>query len=99
TTVAGQNAKLTFAGSVDQWVSFISAGTVWLTVNIVAPDTTTVVYSAGWYGGNGFTDRLRLPQSGTYTIALDPAGSTPSTWTTQLYDVTNDFTADVTPTP
>ncbi|BCJ75036.1 hypothetical protein CS0771_45800 [Catellatospora sp. IY07-71] len=73
TTVAGQNAALTFPGEAGQRVSIRFAngsGSVYATVT--GPDGT--VLKARWsVGAADFTEPLTLPASGQYRILLDPS--------------------------
>ena len=97
TATAGQNARLTFSGTLNQKVSIkttstaITSGTVYL----LKPDGTTLASGAFTTSG-AFVDTTALPVAGTYTILLDPAGTATGGMTTNLYtvaDVTGTITA------
>ena len=75
TTVPGQNARVTFAGTRDQRVSVRVGPTCCaLAVSILAPDGSTLVSPKSISTGGGFVDPVALPASGTYTIVVDPQG-------------------------
>jgi YD repeat-containing protein len=81
TTVPGQNASLTFSGTTGQKVSLnLTAGTYpsgFCNLTIKNPDGTTLTTD---YGGCSYTtdyvDTVTLPQTGTYTIFIDPQSNT-----------------------
>ncbi|WP_143477824.1 Ig-like domain-containing protein, partial [Pseudogulbenkiania subflava] len=85
TTVAGQNANLTFSGSVGQRVALQSTSstyTGWVDVFIYKPaadgsasTSNGVIYQACCWGGGNLTDLLTLPVAGIYTIVLNPEGA------------------------
>ena len=98
TTVPGQNASLTFSGTSGQKVSLsLSSGTYpggFCNLTLKNPDGTTLTTGYGSCSGStGFVDALALPQTGTYTIFIDPQSNKTGGVTTA---VNND--ADVTGT-
>ncbi len=97
TTVAGQNATITFAGTANQRVSW-QWGTFSLSPN-TAPDITiskpdgSVLRAKDQTGQNEFYDVLTLPATGTYTILVDHRTTVTGTVTlTVIYDVPADVT-------
>jgi hypothetical protein len=97
TTVAGQNARVNFAGAAGQRVSLaLSAVCCNTRVTILRPDGRTLAStSVGTFGG--FLDTTTLPSTGTYTILVDPQGSGTGSVTLTLYDVPADAVATIAP--
>ncbi|MDQ3995189.1 MAG: hypothetical protein M3265_10385, partial [Actinomycetota bacterium] len=98
TTVPGQNAKLTFAGTKDQRVSLKVGPTCCVTrVSIVDPFGNTLVAPTfiGTFGG--FIDTKTLTATGTYTIVIDPQNGATGATTFTLYDIPPDPSASITP--
>src|SRR6266511_4058152 len=101
TTTPGQNASLTFDGVAGQRVSLqISSSTFTrcLTVSdtIKKPDGTNLA-STDLCGATGYIDTVVLPVTGTYTILIDPHGTTTGSQTLVLNDVPADVTGTITP--
>ena len=97
TTVPGQNAVLTFPGAAGQAVALqlsgvsISSGTA----SLLRPDGTALATKP--FAVNGvFLDRMVLPATGMYSIAIDPSGAAVGTATATLYDVPPDVTGTIT---
>jgi len=89
TTVAGQNARYTFAGVTGHRValgqnSYYNCFTAH--VAILKPDGTELV---GVCGGT-FIDATVLPVDGTYTVLVDPSNGNFGSSTVTLYDVPPD---------
>src|SRR3984957_20556152 len=81
TTVPGQNIDLTFPGTVTQQATlYLSAitytGCNSLLVTVLNPDNTTLATGADCNGTTLYVDIPALPQSGTFTIVIDPQGAT-----------------------
>jgi hypothetical protein len=79
TTTAGQNARYTFSGTAAQQVSVsltnsTYTGCAGVNVSVLKPDGTTLS-STGLCGGSGFIDSVTLPVTGTYTLVIDPSGT------------------------
>ncbi|MGH7268084.1 MAG: IPT/TIG domain-containing protein, partial [Candidatus Rokuibacteriota bacterium] len=86
----GQNARLTFTGTADQKVSLRATsvtigGTTWM--SILKPDGTTLAGPAGATTSGGFLDATTLPTTGTYTVLVDPGGTSTGNMTLTLYDI------------
>lgn len=101
TTTPGQNAVLTFSGTAGQRVSLQLSGTTFtgcIAVNnaIKKPDGTTLI-SSDLCAPSGFLDTAELPVTGTYSILIDPVGTTVGSETLLLNDVPADATASITP--
>src|SRR5919201_1982080 len=106
TTVAGQNGSLTFTGTSGQRIS-LDADTVTFpgssccsaTVALLAPDGSTLVPAT--YIGTGTSgeviDATPLPQTGTYTIVVDPQGQATGSARFTLYNVPADTGGTITP--
>jgi hypothetical protein len=97
TTVAGQNARVTFAGTAGRRVSLALSTVCCNTrVTLLRPDGRTLAStSVGTFGG--FLDAQTLPSTGTYTILVDPQGSDTGSVTLTLYDVPADVTGTIVP--
>ena len=98
TTVAGQNALYTFSGTSGQQVSITLSSSTYtgcnaVVVSILKPDNTSLGLTGICNGSSGFLDSLTLPTTGTYTVKVDPQGTTTGNITLLL----NTF-ADVTGT-
>jgi hypothetical protein len=97
TTVPGQNAAVTFAGTAGQRVSLevtaVSVGSSLccsLRISILRPDGKVLV-SPVFVGTNGgFVDATTLPSTGTYTVVVDPQGADTGAATVTRYDVPAD---------
>ena len=85
-----------FSGTAGQRVSLAinAPGFCAFQVSILKPNGTTLVPSPCLNGG-GFFDAMTLPTTGTYTILVDPAGTTTGTVTLTLYAIV-DFTGTIT---
>jgi Big-like domain-containing protein len=93
TTVPGQNAKLTFAGTSGQRVSVkANPGCCIATYSVLDPDGNAVAPPVGFGTGGGFIDTMMLPATGTYSIAVNPQGAVTGSVTINLYDVPADVT-------
>jgi YD repeat-containing protein len=96
TTMPGQNAKLTFAGTVGQRVLVhINTAAVTGGYSITNPDGTNLVGSSMSTGA--YLDTRVLPQTGTYTVLLDPTGIAVGAVTLTVYNVPADVTGTITP--
>jgi len=87
TTVPGQNAAFTFDGTAGWNLSLrlSSVSTPVLNVIVKNPDGTTLMPALGVVGSK-WIEPLDLPQTGTYTIKIDPqsfakGGQTLTAWT------------------
>ncbi len=98
TTVPGQNAAFTFAGSAGERVS-LKVGPLCCNarISVVAPDGTTLGSPtvAGTYGG--FVEPVSLQQTGTYRIVVDLQGAASGSSTVTLYEVPPDVTGAIVP--
>src|SRR5262249_50295829 len=79
----GQTARYTFAGTAAQtlnfsWSSVAVAGTGRVSVSVLDPGGGTVSSTSFVNGATGTLQIAALPSTGTYTIVLDPAGTTMS---------------------
>ncbi len=96
-TTPGQNAALSFSGQAGERVSMkIGPTCCQTTVTIRSPDGSTLS-SALSFASGGFVDPKPLPQSGTYTVLVDPAAAATGSVTLQLYDVPPDVTGPIVP--
>ncbi|MDQ3777917.1 MAG: hypothetical protein M3310_03485, partial [Actinomycetota bacterium] len=99
TTVPGQNAKVTFAGTAGRRIS-LNAGSVTMSsakVSILAPGGTTLVPATTVGTGGAFIDTKTLASTGTYTIVVDPQSTATGSMTLTLYDVPPDASAVAVP--
>ena len=95
---AGQNARITFAGTAGGRLSVAVSGSSLpqTRLDIRAPDgsTFTTFYVAS---GGGFLDTRTLPAAGTYTLVIDPSGGSATTMTVTAYNVPPDAAATTVP--
>lgn len=99
TTTPGQNARVTFNGSANQRISVqVSNATFsFAQLSILKPDGSTLGNARFIGPGATFIDTTSLPGAGTYTILIDPNGSSTGTATVQVYDVPPDAGGPITP--
>jgi subtilisin family serine protease len=98
TTVPGQNAVATFAGTAGRRVALATSSPVsLLKTSILKPDGTVLTGPSITGSGSGWIDTVRLPLDGTYTILADPQDARTGSVTLTLYDVPNDVTAPIDP--
>jgi YD repeat-containing protein len=90
----GQNGSVTFTAVAAQRISLNMASSIGgftcTAVTIKKPDTTTLVSSPCVTVQGGFIEPVTIPTSGTYTIAINPEGTTTGAMTLTLYDVPAD---------
>jgi YD repeat-containing protein len=85
TTTPGQNAKVSFSGTVGQRVSLGLSETMgWALVSIVKPDGLNLITSSRI--NNGLFDVRVLPATGAYTVVVDPETVGAGSLTLQLYN-------------
>jgi uncharacterized protein YhfF len=96
TDTPGQNARLTFTGTAGQRASLngvsASFGTCW-NLGIYKPDGTQLA-NTFTCGSSAFVEPQTLPDSGTYTVVVDPSGAGFGNASVTLYDV-SDFTGTI----
>lgn len=96
TDTPGQNARLTFAGSAGQRASVhgtSSFGVCW-NLGIYKPDGTQLANTFSC-GSVILIEPQTLPESGNYTVVIDPTGAAIGGASVTLYDVT-DVTGPIT---
>jgi subtilisin family serine protease len=92
---AGDDALLRFSGQAGQRVSLkVGPSCCQAGVAIKNPDGSTLA-SAIFFTSGGLIDTKTLPQTGTYTIAVDGQGTASGSITLQLYDVPPDATGSI----
>jgi hypothetical protein len=98
TTVPGQNAKLTFAGTNAQRVSLKLSGVTMASakVTLYKPDGTKLGVTKTVGPSGGFVDTQSLTATGTYKIVVDPQYDAVGSMTLTLYLVPADVTAPIT---
>jgi hypothetical protein len=92
----GQVARLSFDGTAGQRISLNGTSTFstcW-NLGIYKPDGSQLANTFGC-GGSIFIEPLVLPDSGSYTVVLDPSGSGTGGGTATLYE-SNDVTGTIT---
>jgi YD repeat-containing protein len=98
TTIPGQNAQLTFAGTAGQRVSVTGAnatfGACW-NLGIYKPDGSQLTNTFSC-GSTAFIEPLVLPVTGNYVLLIDSTGSAIGQATVNLYDVV-DITGSISP--
>jgi hypothetical protein len=95
TTVPGQNATWTFAGTAGQRLSFNFTGVTMTSVKVIvkgpgSPAPTVLQDTMGTDGD--FQDPRTLPSTGTYTVTVDPQGASTGSVTLTFYNVPADAT-------
>lgn len=96
TTIPGQNAQLTFAGTAGQRMSVNGSsafGVCW-NLGIFNPDGSQLTNTFSC-GNAIFIEPTALPVSGNYTVRIDPTGSATGQGTVNLYEVV-DITGSIT---
>lgn len=76
-TVPGQRALYTFNGTAGQWVNLGLAGVTIAssTLSILKPDGTKLATTTIGPSGGSLDPTTALPETGTYTIVVDPVGN------------------------
>src|SRR5664280_495554 len=83
-TTPGQNGSVTFSGHTGQRISMqADSNGLWFWASVKNPDGTVLVQPTIAGSGHNYIDVFTLPQTGTYTIFVDPYQAT-----TGLIDVT-----------
>ena len=96
TTIAGQNARLTFSGAAGQRVSLKITGSTFGTgcgsayAIVTSTDVPLGGHSCVLPGFDAFIDPVTLPAAGTYTVLVDPQYIYTGSVTLRLYDVPAD---------
>jgi YD repeat-containing protein len=103
-TVPGRNTRLLFNGVAGQRVSFLAAnaalsnGNQQLAVSLLRPNGAALVSGVELFsGGRYFSEAVTLPQTGVYTVLLDPLAEATGSVTLTLYDVPPDVSGSITP--
>ncbi|MEV6522463.1 hypothetical protein AB0M43_11010 [Longispora sp. NPDC051575] len=100
TTTPGQNAELTFPGTAGQRIAVkLSGGTYGAadtTVVLRRPDGSTLVQNVSC-GASCFLDTRVLPDTGTYSLLVDPEIAAVGGITAQVYDVPADVAVSTSP--
>lgn len=99
-TVPGQRALYTFNGTAGQWVNLGLTGVsiASSTVSMLKPDGSTLVSTTIGPSGGSVDPSAALPETGTYTIVVDPAGNYTGSATLALSSpVTGTITLDGAP--
>ena len=99
TTFAGQNALYTFSGTAGQQVSLnimssTYPGCLSLSARILKPDGSTLG-SNSTCGSTLLVDSLKLASTGTYTVVIDPQGTSTGSANVVL-NTFNDVTGTIT---
>ena len=96
TTVSGQNARVSFPGTVGQRISLqVSGNCCQSQISIREPDDSMLVAPATFGLAGGFIDTRTLAQTGTYTILIDPQAAATGSVTLTLHDVPADASAAI----
>lgn len=76
-TVPGQRALYTFNGTAGQWVNlgFTGVSIASSTVSMLKPDGTKLASTTIGPSGGSLDPDTALPETGTYTIVVDPVGN------------------------
>jgi YD repeat-containing protein len=99
TTVPGQNGRLTFAGTAGQRVSALWFGDTvpYGSFSLLKPDGSSLFSTLLWGGSYGFMEPQTLPETGTYTLLIDPNGTNTGSARAWLYEVPPDVMTPITP--
>jgi len=89
TTIAGQNARYTFSGTSGQTVSASLTGNTYtgcnaVVISILKPDGSTLESSGLCTGGSGSLNPVAIPSTGTFTVLVNPQGTTTGSVTVAL---------------
>jgi RHS repeat-associated protein len=103
-TTPGQRAYLTFDGTAGQKASVnftngtfpYALGSYAFHAKILRPDGNTLEAQDFTGGGGGFVDAVTLPDTGTYTLVVDPDRELTGNITATLYEFA-DITGSITP--
>jgi RHS repeat-associated protein len=103
-TTPGQRAYLTFDATAGQRASVnftngtfpYALGSYAFHAKILRPDGNTLTAQDFTGGGGGFVDAVTLPDTGTYTLVVDPDRELTGNLTATLYNVV-DITGSITP--
>ena len=94
-TTPGQNGALTFSGTAGQRMSLkISSGPSG-SVQVLRPNGSLLASGSMGFAA-AFIDTTVLPDTGTYTIAVNPSGSNTGSVTLTLYEVPADLSGTLT---
>jgi len=100
---SGDRAVLTFTGAAGQRVairvtnlSLTPAGST-AAVSLHKPDGIAIASTTATASSGGWIDTLALPVAGTYSIIVDPSGTSTGTATVKLHDVPADITGSISP--
>jgi hypothetical protein len=96
-TQPGQNARLTFTGTTGEQISayitgasITGGGCPTIALSLLRPNGTTLAAPATTCTTTAFLDTLKLDQTGTWTVLIDPQSTNTGTLTIQTYQVTDD---------
>ena len=96
TTVPGQNIRLTFAGTAGHRVSFrLDPSCCTTRISLLRPDGSVAAAVTSFGTSPAFLDPVSLTTTGTYTVLLDPQGSSVGAMTATVYDVPADVTGPI----
>jgi hypothetical protein len=90
-TAPGQNAKLTFSGTASQAVSVTATNSSYpgcVDLSLLKPDDTVLSTAFFCNATTGLIEATTLPESGAYTVVIDPRGPLVGTAQITLYDAT-----------
>jgi hypothetical protein len=95
TTIAGQNAQLTFTATAKMSFLFtaISSGSTSISgINATLTQGSTTVTTFSFGNSDKYVDTLSLTAGATYKLLLDPQGATAGSITASVYSVPGDAT-------
>jgi hypothetical protein len=99
TTSPGQNATLTFSGTVGQRVSILAGNSTYgtpLKVSVLKPNSSSLYNPTLTVGGvDAFGDVRTLDATGTYIVAVDPQWADSGSVDIQVYTVPADQTGAI----
>ena len=96
TTAPGQNARISFDGSLGQRISLkVSFASTCNDISIQNPDGTPLLSPTLTCSTTYFSDVRVLPATGVYVITINPRDLAVGNMTLTLYDVPPDATADI----
>ena len=96
TTVPGQNIRLTFAGTSGSRVSLrLDPSCCTTRISLLRPDGSVAAAVTSFGTSPAFLDPVSLTTTGTYTVLLDPQGSSVGAMTTTVYNVPADVTGPI----
>ena len=97
TSSPGVNGGITFPAVAGHKVSVKMTGSTFATLNlrVLKPDASQLGLAATYRAATGFVDALDIPTTGTYTLVVDPTGTSSGTASFTVYDIASDVAGSI----